>query len=162
MAQHIVGNTNDSTKFRMLPIGLSTIMDESTAGREALNLEDLRNTIRAFSKERDGQQFRFPKNLAMALSVEVAEIVEHFQWRTEKQSQNLPPEKLAEVREVEREGEPNERRAHRTWRPGQPSGGSVAHRADYLSLFLCPFYYNTILQHYRLLYVTTNVTSFVF
>jgi hypothetical protein len=30
MAQHIVGNTIDSTKLRMLPIGLSTIMDEDT------------------------------------------------------------------------------------------------------------------------------------
>jgi hypothetical protein len=38
-------------------------------------------------------------NLAMALSVEVAEIIEHFQWLTEEQSRNLPPEKLAEVRE---------------------------------------------------------------
>jgi len=35
----------------------------------------------------------------MALSVEVAEIVEHFQWLTEEQSRSLPPEKLAEVRE---------------------------------------------------------------
>jgi dCTP diphosphatase len=34
----------------------------------------------------------------MALSVEVAQIVEHFQWLTEEQSQNLPPEKLAEIR----------------------------------------------------------------
>jgi len=35
----------------------------------------------------------------MALSVEVAEIVEHFQWLTEEQSRDLPPQKLAEVRE---------------------------------------------------------------
>ena len=35
----------------------------------------------------------------MALSVEASEIVEHFQWLTEKESKNLPPEKLAEVRE---------------------------------------------------------------
>jgi len=35
----------------------------------------------------------------MALSVEVAEIVENFQWLTEEQSGNLPPERLAEVRE---------------------------------------------------------------
>ena len=40
MARHIVRHTNDSTKLRMLPIVLSTIRDESTAGREALNLED--------------------------------------------------------------------------------------------------------------------------
>jgi dCTP diphosphatase len=37
--------------------------------------------------------------LVMALSVEVAEVVEHFQWLTEEDSKNLPPEKLAEVRE---------------------------------------------------------------
>src|SRR5215204_6216762 len=44
-------------------------------------------------------QFHSPKNLAMALSVEVAEIVEHFQWLSEEQSRNLPPEKLAEIGE---------------------------------------------------------------
>ena len=62
-------------------------------------MKDLRDAIRAFIEERDWEQFHSPKNLAMALSVEVAEIVEHFQWLTEEQSQNLPPEKLAEVRE---------------------------------------------------------------
>ncbi len=62
-------------------------------------MEDLRNAIDAFIRERDWEQFHSPKNLAMALSVEVAEIVEHFQWLTEEQSQNLPPEKLAEIRE---------------------------------------------------------------
>jgi NTP pyrophosphatase (non-canonical NTP hydrolase) len=49
--------------------------------------------------ERDWEQFNSPKNLAMALSVEPAEVVEHFQWLTEEQSISLPPEKLAEVRE---------------------------------------------------------------
>ena len=62
-------------------------------------MEDLQSAIDAFIRERDWEQFHSPKNLAMALSVEVAEIVEHFQWLTEEQSQNLPPEKLAEVRE---------------------------------------------------------------
>jgi dCTP diphosphatase len=62
-------------------------------------LEDLRNAISAFVRERDWEQFHSPKNLAMALSVEVAEVVEHFQWLTEEDSKNLPPEKLAEVRE---------------------------------------------------------------
>src|SRR5215203_1430373 len=67
--------------------------------REDLSLEDLRNAINAFIRERDWEQFHSPKNLAMALSVEVAEVVEHFQWLTEEDSKNLPPEKLAEVRE---------------------------------------------------------------
>lgn len=62
-------------------------------------MNDLRDAIRAFVEERDWEQFHSPKNLAMALSVEVAEVVEHFQWLTDEQSQNLPPEKLAEVRD---------------------------------------------------------------
>ena len=62
-------------------------------------MNNLRDTIRAFIEERDWEQFHSPKNLAMALSVEVAEVVEHFQWLTEEQSKNLPPEKLAELRE---------------------------------------------------------------
>jgi dCTP diphosphatase len=59
----------------------------------------LREAIGTFIEERDWEQFHSPKNLAMALSVEVAEIVEYFQWLTEEQSKNLPPEKLAKVRE---------------------------------------------------------------
>jgi dCTP diphosphatase len=62
-------------------------------------LEDLRTSIREFVAERDWEQFHSPKNLAMALSVEASEIVEHFQWLTEEQSRNLPSEKLAEIRE---------------------------------------------------------------
>jgi dCTP diphosphatase len=62
-------------------------------------VNDLRDAIRAFIEERDWEQFHSPKNLAMALSVEVAEVVEHFQWLTEEQSRSLSPEKLAEVRE---------------------------------------------------------------
>ena len=62
-------------------------------------MEDLRSAIDAFIKERDWEQFHSPKNLAMALSVEASEIVEHFQWLTEEQSQNLHSEKLAEVRD---------------------------------------------------------------
>ena len=68
-----------------------------TRGREDY-VNDLRDIIRGFIEERDWEQFHSPKNLAMALSVEVAEIVEHFQWLTEEQSTNLPSEKLAEIR----------------------------------------------------------------
>ena len=75
------------------------MMDKSKAGREDLGLEDLRSAIGAFIRERYWEQFHSPKNLAMALSVEVSEIVEHFQWLTEEQSRNLPPKKLAEIRE---------------------------------------------------------------
>jgi NTP pyrophosphatase (non-canonical NTP hydrolase) len=44
------------------------------------DLTDLRQRVRHFSDERDWRRFHTPKNLVMALSVEVAELVEHFQW----------------------------------------------------------------------------------
>lgn len=52
----------------------------------------LRERLRAFAEERDWNQFHSPKNLSMALMVEVAELMEHFQWLTEAQTQNLPAE----------------------------------------------------------------------
>lgn len=52
------------------------------------NLEDLKQRLRVFAAERDWDQFHSPKNLAMALSVEVAELVEQFQWLTEQESRH--------------------------------------------------------------------------
>jgi dCTP diphosphatase len=60
---------------------------------------ELRDKLRKFVAERDWDQFHSPKNLAMALSVEAAELVEHFQWLTEAESHRLAPEKFAEVRD---------------------------------------------------------------
>ena len=62
-------------------------------------MEDLVQKLREFAKERDWDQFHSPKNLSMALSVEVAEIAEHFQWLTQEQSKNLDPAKLAELKD---------------------------------------------------------------
>ena len=44
------------------------------------SLTAVRDRLRAFADERDWNQFHAPKNLAMALIVEAAEVVEHFQW----------------------------------------------------------------------------------
>lgn len=55
--------------------------------------------LREFADERDWDQFHSPKNLAMALTIESSELMEHFQWLTEEQSTALPPEKLQQVRE---------------------------------------------------------------
>jgi dCTP diphosphatase len=62
-------------------------------------LTELRDRLRAFASERDWQQFHAPKNLAMALSVEVAELLEHFQWLSEDASRRLPADAQAQVRE---------------------------------------------------------------
>jgi NTP pyrophosphatase (non-canonical NTP hydrolase) len=61
------------------------------------NLEETKLRLREFCKARDWDQFHSPKNLAMALSVETAELLEHFQWLTEAQSAALPADKLAAV-----------------------------------------------------------------
>lgn len=50
---------------------------------------ELGGKVRRFAEERDWAQFHSPKNLSMALSVECAELMEHFQWLTENQSRRL-------------------------------------------------------------------------
>ncbi|MGK5063087.1 nucleotide pyrophosphohydrolase [Janthinobacterium sp. LB3P112] len=60
------------------------------------SLTDIRARLRAFADERDWDQFHTPKNLAMALSVEVAELVEHYQW--------LPTGADAELDDAKRTG----------------------------------------------------------
>ena len=62
------------------------------------DLEALRRRLAAFAAERDWDQFHAPKNLAMALIAECAELVEHFQWLTGEQSAALTPAKKAAVR----------------------------------------------------------------
>jgi NTP pyrophosphatase (non-canonical NTP hydrolase) len=60
-------------------------------------LEHLRARLAAFVAERDWDQFHNPKNLAMALSVEAGELVEHFMWLSPAEADRLPPDSLAEV-----------------------------------------------------------------
>ena len=61
------------------------------------SLQHLAECLRRFAAERDWEQFHSPKNLSMALSVEVAEIVEHFQWLTQEQSRELDAAKREAV-----------------------------------------------------------------
>ncbi|MFQ5935050.1 MAG: nucleotide pyrophosphohydrolase [Acidiferrobacterales bacterium] len=63
----------------------------------AHSLDDIRQRLRTFVDERDWQQFHSPKNLSMALSVEAAELMEHFQWLTEQQSLELSAEQREQV-----------------------------------------------------------------
>ena len=51
------------------------------------HLDELQARIREFARERDWEQFHTPKNLAMALSGEVGELLEIFQWLTPEQSE---------------------------------------------------------------------------
>lgn len=63
------------------------------------SIQRLQVALREFASERDWDQFHSPKNLAAALSVEAAELLEIFQWLTEAQSANLEPRQLDSVRE---------------------------------------------------------------
>jgi NTP pyrophosphatase (non-canonical NTP hydrolase) len=58
----------------------------------------LRDLVRVFVDERDWDQFHTPKNLSSALSVEAAELLEHFQWLKHGQADELGPDKLVQVR----------------------------------------------------------------
>jgi NTP pyrophosphatase (non-canonical NTP hydrolase) len=62
------------------------------------DLLQLRDLVRQFVEERDWDQFHTPKNLACALSVEAAELLEHFQWLQHGRVDELGPDKLLEVR----------------------------------------------------------------
>jgi NTP pyrophosphatase (non-canonical NTP hydrolase) len=66
-----------------------------TAG--SARFQELCSGVRRFAEERDWGQFHSPKNLSMALSVECAELMEHFQWLTESQSRRLGPRRKREV-----------------------------------------------------------------
>ena len=66
---------------------------------EIHDLTQLRDALREFAAARDWRPFHTPKNLAMAMIVEAAELVEHFQWLTPEQSYSLSAEKLAQVRD---------------------------------------------------------------
>ena len=62
---------------------------------------ELRQVIADFVAERDWSQFHSPKNVSMALAIEAAELMEHFQWLTTEASRELAndPQRIAEVGE---------------------------------------------------------------
>ncbi len=61
------------------------------------SLADLTAQVREFANTRDWQQFHSRKNLAAAMTVEAGEVLEHFQWLTEAESETLSAEKCNEV-----------------------------------------------------------------
>lgn len=61
-------------------------------------MQELIKKIRKFVEERDWEQFHSPKNLSMALSVEVAELQEHFLWETPEQSKKVDSDKLERIK----------------------------------------------------------------
>jgi dCTP diphosphatase len=62
-------------------------------------MRELREKLKKFVEERDWDRFHTPKNLAMALSVEVAEVVEHFQWMESAERLEIPEKKRFQIRD---------------------------------------------------------------
>ncbi len=64
-------------------------------------LAELREAVQRFVDERDWRQFHSPKNLSMAIAIEAAELMEHFQWlgSTESRQAADSSEDLAPIRE---------------------------------------------------------------
>ncbi|MBK6743869.1 MAG: nucleotide pyrophosphohydrolase [Hydrogenophilales bacterium] len=62
-------------------------------------VEQLAEAVRSFGRERDWHLYHSPKNLASALIVEAAELLEPFQWLTQEESRDLPPAKKEAVRQ---------------------------------------------------------------
>ncbi len=63
------------------------------------SLDTLRLHLREFAQARAWERYHTPKNLVMALSVEMAELLEPFQWLTAEQSQDLSPAQHEAVRQ---------------------------------------------------------------
>jgi NTP pyrophosphatase (non-canonical NTP hydrolase) len=56
---------------------------------QSTRLAELRGAVAQFVAERNWQQFHTPKNLAMSLAIEAAELMEHFQWLTPDESRQV-------------------------------------------------------------------------
>jgi NTP pyrophosphatase (non-canonical NTP hydrolase) len=71
--------------------------DESGPADSRTTVGELRMWMRQFVDERDWNQFHAPKNLAMSLAIEAAELMEHFQWITPEASREVAadPQKRA-------------------------------------------------------------------
>ena len=71
-------------------------MNDDTA-----TLTDLKKLVAQFVDERDWNRFHSPKNVAMSICIEAAELLEHFQWLEPDQCErnSLSPEKLHEIGE---------------------------------------------------------------
>jgi NTP pyrophosphatase (non-canonical NTP hydrolase) len=62
-----------------------------------MNITELTARMHAIRDRNAWRPFHSPKNLAMAASVEMAELVEIFQWLTEAQSRQLPGEEIGDI-----------------------------------------------------------------
>jgi len=61
-------------------------------------VSQLKTLVESFVDQRDWQQFHDPKNLAMSIAIEAAELMEHFQWlRSDQLAQHLADQRQKDL-----------------------------------------------------------------
>ncbi len=75
------------------------MLGETTASDQQITVGDLRSAVHEFVSARDWYQYHWPKNLAMSIAIEAAELMEHFQWYTPEEvtARISDPQRKAEV-----------------------------------------------------------------
>ena len=74
-------------------------MVDMNKDKEEKRFEKLKEKALKFRDDRDWSQFHCPKNLAEGLSIETAELMENFLWKTPEQSRNLTEKELTRIKE---------------------------------------------------------------
>ena len=74
-------------------------MSDSESTDSRTTVAELRALVNEFVERRDWHQFHSPKNLAMSMAIETAELMEHFQWISMQQSRDVAddPQQLEAV-----------------------------------------------------------------
>ena len=62
-----------------------------------MQLEEIATKIRQFRDERDWAQFHNPKDMAIAISIEASELLEHFLWKTPEEVESRVTERRDDV-----------------------------------------------------------------
>ncbi len=98
-ARPTYSNANEPIYAELQAAGIRAKIDVMKNLDSETTLSELKEIVRCFVDERNWNQFHSPKNLSMALAVEAAELMEHFQWITidESRAVESQPEKLQDI-----------------------------------------------------------------
>ena len=64
-----------------------------------MSIEEITAEIRAFRDARDWKQFHGPREMAVGITVEAAELLEHFNWKTPAQCEQIVTDKRDQIAE---------------------------------------------------------------
>ena len=74
-------------------------VDDSISTDDRTSVWAIRQMVRSFVEERNWSKFHSPKNISMALAIEAAELMEHFQWIDGDESRTPDPDKKVAIGE---------------------------------------------------------------